>query len=117
MYDTPEEMTEKGTTDEDLETILETVHLNYIVKREGGNSVCVCVCVCVCVVRMQTCVPHEHCWMYLKLVWLLIQSYYSSALKETSNTSLLPGLYSSNIRIFLQKRKLVEKWLGWRLQH
>ena len=47
--DTPEEMTEKGTTDEDLETILETVHLNYIVKREGGNSVCVCACVCVCV--------------------------------------------------------------------
>lgn len=34
--DTPDQMTEKGITNEDLENILETVHLNYIVKRHGG---------------------------------------------------------------------------------
>ena len=34
--DTFEDMQSHGITDEDLENILATVHLQYIVKREGG---------------------------------------------------------------------------------
>ena len=37
--DSRQDMTSKGITDEDLEGILRTVHLNYIVKREGGQEV------------------------------------------------------------------------------
>ena len=35
--DSPSEMTEKGFTDADLEAILDIVHLQYIVTREGGE--------------------------------------------------------------------------------
>lgn len=35
--DTIEDMKTKGITDADLRKILETVHLYYIVQREGGN--------------------------------------------------------------------------------
>lgn len=34
--DTPEKMQAKGFSDNDLEEILETVNLQYIVVREGG---------------------------------------------------------------------------------
>ena len=34
--DTLEDMERKGFTDEHLETILDIVHLKYIVRREGG---------------------------------------------------------------------------------
>ena len=43
--DNEEDMLAQGYTDSDLETILDIVHLQYIVTREGG--VCVCMCVCV----------------------------------------------------------------------
>lgn len=33
---TCEDMQARGITDDDLETILATVHLQYIIKREGG---------------------------------------------------------------------------------
>ena len=33
---TGEDMQARGITDDDLETILATVHLQYIIKREGG---------------------------------------------------------------------------------
>ena len=36
--DTREDMVAKGITDEHLEGYLHTVHLNYIVKREGGEG-------------------------------------------------------------------------------
>lgn len=35
--DTTEDMSKKGFTDNDLETILDIVNLQYIVKREGGR--------------------------------------------------------------------------------
>lgn len=34
--DSQKDMLHKGLTDGDLETILDIVHLKYIVKREGG---------------------------------------------------------------------------------
>ena len=37
--DSRQDMISKGITDEDLEGILRTVHLNYIVKKEGGQGV------------------------------------------------------------------------------
>ena len=45
--DSPEDMESRAVTDADLETILDTVHLKYIVKREGGiyiHAHCVCIC-------------------------------------------------------------------------
>ena len=45
--DCQEEMEARGLSDHELEAILNTVHLKYIVKREGGLCVCLCVCVCV----------------------------------------------------------------------
>ena len=36
--DSVETMREKGMTDEDLEGIMDTVHLGYVVKREGGQQ-------------------------------------------------------------------------------
>lgn len=36
--DTVEDMASKGITDEHLEGILNTVHLQYIVTREGGEG-------------------------------------------------------------------------------
>ena len=47
--DTVEDMERRGVSDDELEGILEIVHLKYIVRREGGMSVCVCQCACVCV--------------------------------------------------------------------
>ena len=56
--DTVEGMHRKGITDEHLETILDIVHLKYIVRREGGMwvrigiiyyYVCWYVLVCTCV--------------------------------------------------------------------
>ena len=39
MYpDTRQDMVAKGYTDQDLEDILHTVHLKYIVTREGGKG-------------------------------------------------------------------------------
>ena len=38
--DNQETMLAKGITDEDLENILDIVHLKYIVKREGGRHDC-----------------------------------------------------------------------------
>ena len=35
--DSQKEMSEKGLTDADLEAILDIVHLQYIVTREGGG--------------------------------------------------------------------------------
>ena len=66
--DSLETMREKGMTDNDLEGIMDTVHLSYVIKREGGVlvhlsihacvracvcvrgcvHVCMCACVCVC---------------------------------------------------------------------
>ncbi len=40
--DSPEEMLSKGLTDEDLEVILDIVHLKYIVRREGGSYGALC---------------------------------------------------------------------------
>ena len=37
--DSQKEMSEKGLTDADLEAILDIVHLQYIVTREGGGCV------------------------------------------------------------------------------
>ena len=57
--DSLETMREKGMTDNDLEGIMDTVHLSYVIKREGGVlvhlSIHVCVCVCACV-RVCVCV-------------------------------------------------------------
>ena len=41
--DTHKDMLNKGLSDQDLEDILSTVYLQYIVKREGGefNNICV----------------------------------------------------------------------------
>lgn len=39
--DSVEEMVQRGLTDSDLEEILRTVHLRYIMDREGGQSECV----------------------------------------------------------------------------
>lgn len=36
--DSVEEMVQRGLTDSDLEEILRTVHLRYIMDREGGQS-------------------------------------------------------------------------------
>lgn len=36
--DTVEDMTRKGFTDNDLEMILESVYLNYVITREGGKE-------------------------------------------------------------------------------
>ena len=38
--DSTKEMAEKGFTDKDLEAILDIVHLQYIVTREGGGCGC-----------------------------------------------------------------------------
>lgn len=43
--DSVEEMVQRGLTDSDLEEILRTVHLRYILDREGGQSECVCLAV------------------------------------------------------------------------
>ena len=43
--DSLETMREKGMTDNDLEGIMDTVHLSYVIKREGGErggAACVC---------------------------------------------------------------------------
>ena len=54
--DTVEDMERRGVSDDELEGILEIVHLKYIVRREGGMSVCVCHCACQCVsVSVCTC--------------------------------------------------------------
>lgn len=42
--DSVEEMVQRGLTDSDLEEILRTVHLRYIMDREGGQSECVFSC-------------------------------------------------------------------------
>ena len=42
--DTVEDMHHKGITDDHLETILDIVHLKYIVRREGGTLVRTGIC-------------------------------------------------------------------------
>ena len=72
--DSLETMREKGMTDNDLEGIMDTVHLSYVIKREGGVLVhlsihvcvrvcaCVRVCVCACVcARVHVCVCVHVC--------------------------------------------------------
>lgn len=44
--DSVEEMAKRGASDPHLEEILRTVHLLYILDREGGQCVCVCVNQC-----------------------------------------------------------------------
>ena len=44
--DSVQTMREKGMTDEDLEGITDTVHLSYVIKREGGEEWCMCECTC-----------------------------------------------------------------------
>ena len=46
--DTVEGMHRKGITDDHLETILDIVHLKYIVRREGGTLVRTGICMLVC---------------------------------------------------------------------
>lgn len=43
--DSVEEMVGRGASDPQLEEILRTVHLLYILDREGGQCARVCVCV------------------------------------------------------------------------
>ena len=66
--DSPEDMESRAVTDADLETILNTVHLNYIVKREGGiYNVHVQYTVCVCTVYM-----HNVCSIHMEATIIYI---------------------------------------------
>ena len=42
--DPMEDIHRKGITDDHLETILDIVHLKYIIRREGGTVMWMCAC-------------------------------------------------------------------------